>query len=585
MTAPATSGKDAIRQSRKGLSLCGEPLSRLLGWIAAYAILAWLTRAYFMADTVDYVAAVYLHDRGVNYLFWDFRHLFWRPLGWTLLHLLGPWMSSFTGGEPRIAVLYIFLALDYLSGLASVFLLRDLLRRFQLPAWTIEFSSFAFVFSFAFLNFIHAGTSYIPGLMFLLLGICLIVHSSEVRSSEPGFSPYLQAAAALSLALSVCMWFPYVFAVPGALTLPLFYRNPRPRPWSDVLRSTVLCLVFGLVAYGLVLAHLHIYSPTGARGWINQGASSVAGVQGVSRAIFGFVHSFIDLGKDGVLVKRYMLHDPYNPVALRDLARFSLGKLALFYIALLAVILQLARSQAGRSIIAISAVSAGPVLIFAVFWFGGDIERYLPLYPVFFLALASALAEDRKGIVKVLAVAFLALAVVSNVLALSRQKLDHQQQMVVDRIQPLLPLLKPSSRVVEVDIHDDLVNFSRSYPLNPINRNAELSNYPLLNPGTPQTRHWRPDFAARVTATWNDRGDVWLSRRLLASSPKADWDWIENSDPNVRWKDLPAFFSQFDVGPAVGGEDGFSMLLPTPKNQGLVAALRPTVLAQREMEK
>jgi hypothetical protein len=569
MTA-ATSEKGPITQNHKDLSLFGESLPRLFGWIAAYTILALLTRAYFMADTVDYVSAVYLHDRGVNYLFWDFRHLFWRPLGWILLHLFGSWTSSFTGNEPRIAVLYIFMALDWLSGIISLFSLRFMLRRFQLPQWSIEISSLGFVVSFAFLNFIHAGTSYVPGLMFLLLGMCLIV-----RATEPGVPRYLHAAAALSLALSVCMWFPYAFAVPGALALPLFYRNPSPRPWSTVLRSTVLCLVFGVVAYGSVLADLHIYSLAGARGWISQGASSVAGVHGVSRVIFGFAHSFIDLGNDGVLVKRYMLHDPYNPVTLRDLARLSLGKLAFFYLVLFVIILQFARSGAGRNILAIFAVSAGPVLIFAVFWFGGDIERYLPLYPVVFLVVAFALANDRKGLVRIPFVAFLALAVGSNIFALSRQKLDHEQQMVVDRIQPLIPLLKPSSRVVEVDIHDGLVNFSRSFPLDPINRNAELSNYPLLNPGTPQTKHWRSDFAVRVRRTWNTGGDIWLSRRLLAYTPRADWDWIENSDPNLHWKDLPTFFSQFDVGPAVGGEDGFSLLLPTLKNQALVAPLLP----------
>jgi len=102
----------------------------------------------------------------------------------------------------------------------------------------------------------------------------------------------------------------------------------------------------------------------------------VAGVRGVRRTIFGFAHSFIDLGKDGVLFKRFLLHDPYNPVSLRQLVRLSLWKLALFYAVVLAIATRLARS--GRSnVLAICALSAGPVLVFAVFWFGGDIERYL----------------------------------------------------------------------------------------------------------------------------------------------------------------------------------------------------------------
>lgn len=82
------------------------------------------------------------------------------------------------------------------------------------------------------------------------------------------------------------------------------------------------------------------------------------------------------------------MDDPYNPVPLGDLLRFSLWKLALFYAALAALVVQLARSPMGRRALALLAVCGAPVLGFAVFWQGGDIERYLPLYPMLFLALA-----------------------------------------------------------------------------------------------------------------------------------------------------------------------------------------------------
>lgn len=546
-----------------------EPSYGYVGWTLVYAILAWLTGSYFMADTVDYVSSVYLHDRGINYVFWDFRHLFWRPLGWVLLHLLGPLLTPVSGGVPRVAVLYIFIALNLVCGLVSLFLLRAFLRRFQNPRWTVEFASIAFVFSLAFLNYIHAGTSYIPGLMFLLLGLCLIT-----RSADPGAFRYVKYGAALSLAVSVCLWFPYAFAVPGSLALPLFYPDRSSQRLPQMVRSTIVCLCAGILAYAVVLAHQHIYTIQAILHWVGQGASSVAGVRGFNRAIFGLTHSFIDLGKDGALFKRFLLHDTYNPVSLRQLLRLSLWKIALFYTLLLAAALQLLCSSRGRNVLAICACMAGPVVVFALLWFGGDIERYLPLYPAFFLAITCAIANDRRGLTKVITAVFLVAAIASNVAALSRYTLRHQQQLVVDRIDPLLPMFKPGSRIVVVDIHDEVVNFSRSFPLNPVNRRSQPLEYALLNPGTPQTRHWRQDFAARVLATWDLHGDIWISQRLLAARPEGSWGWIENSDPNVEWQDLDALFPQFDFGPSAGGNDGFLLLLPTQKNLAIIDSLQ-----------
>jgi len=537
-------------------------------WILLYAVLTCVTGAYFMADTVDYVAAVYQYDHGINFVFWDFRHLFWRPLGWVLLHLVNPFLSAGARSEPRMTVIYIFLMLNWIAGLFSLFLLRALLRRFC-TRWTVEFSSVMFLFSFAFLNYVHSGSSYIPGLMFLLLGLYFLS-----RCVEPENSNSFQYWGPLSLAISVCLWFPYAFAVPGALVLPLFSPDRNLQRWPLVLRTSTICVLAGMVAYGGVLAHQGIYTVTGTIHWVGQGATSVAGVRGFNRAVFGFAHSFIDMGRDGVLFKRFLLHDPYNPVSLAQLIRLSLWKLAVFYVTLLTILVHLKRSGKTNAL-AIATISAAPVLVFALFWFGGDIERYLPLYPAFFLAFGCAIEDAHHAWIKALAIVLLLTMVVSNWLALSRHRLQQQQRVVEERVQPLLALLKPSSRVVEVDIHDDLVNFSRSFPRNPINRNSQFHGYPLLNPGTPQVRHWRENFADIVQKTWEAHGDVWISQRVLATAPRANWDWIEKADPNLTWNIVHDFFSPFDFGTASGGSDGFLLLLPTDKNRAIVTSLRP----------
>ncbi len=563
---PSSAGQSARRVDDR------ETFVSVAGWTLAYAVLAWFTRAYFMADTVDYVSAVYLHDQGINYVFWDFRHLFWRPLGWLLLHLFGGLLTPVSGGVPRIAVLYLFITINLVSGLVSLFLLRDLLRRFQNPAWAIEFASLAFIWSYAFLNYVHAGTPYIPGLMFLLLGLAL-----TARTAATEVSNYLLYGAALSLTVSVCMWFPYAFSVPGALALPLFYPG-RHKQWRLVARSTVICFIAGIVAYAVVLAHQRIYTVPAALQWIGQGASSVAGVRGAKRAVFGFAHSFIDLGNDGVLFKRFLLHDPYNPVSFRQLLLLaSLWKMAFFYLLLLAIGLRLSTSARGRNVLAISAAIAGPVVLFALCWFGGDIERYLPLYPAFFLALTCAVAEDQRGFTRLIAATFVVIAIATNLASLSRSTLRRQEQIVTERLDPLLPVFKPGSRIVVVDIHDEIVNFARSFPLNPVNRRSQPLEYALLNPGTPQTKHWRQDFAQRVLTTWNSHGDIWLSKRLLAPAPQNDWGWIEHSDPNVSWNDLHTLFPQFDYGESAGGGDGFLLLLPTQRSLAIIDSLQSGV--------
>src|SRR6267143_4208635 len=89
-----------------------------LMWTVAYALVSYFTGAYFMADTVDYAAAASGHEVGTISTFWEFGHLFWRPLGWALLHTLGPWIRYLTGPNPRIEMTHIFIALNWIAGLA-----------------------------------------------------------------------------------------------------------------------------------------------------------------------------------------------------------------------------------------------------------------------------------------------------------------------------------------------------------------------------------------------------------------------------------------------------------------------------------
>jgi len=94
-----------------------------------------------------------------------------------------------------------------------------------------------------------------------------------------------------------------------------------------------------------------------------------------------------------------------------------------------------------------------------------------------------------------------------------------------------------------------------------------LPVYSFLSLNVPETGEWRRDFSSKALETWSAGGDVWFSRRLLAERPRADWNWVEGADPRLRWADLPAFFTRLETGEALGGGDGFVLLLRTPRNE------------------
>jgi hypothetical protein len=123
---------------------------------------------------------------------------------------------------------------------------------------------------------------------------------------------------------------------------------------------------------------------------------------------------------------------------------------------------------------------------------------------------------------------------VSNLAVTSKFALINQRKLIATRLQDLLPKLAPNSRIVVLDIHDEVVNFARTFPLDPINREHRGVFYPAINSGTAQSCHWQKDLATAASTVWKNEGDVWISKRLLEETPHRDWVWAEGADPCVR---------------------------------------------------
>ena len=526
-----------------------------------------LTNAHFMADTGGYVVSILafagiseyvvenpvVRDYRSENSFWDFGHLLWRPLGLLLFKLLRPISSVVVGSDPAYNVLFLLMSVNFVAGLLSAVLLYALIRTITGQPWLAVFVAVCFILSHGFLNFTQTGSAYIAGLGFLIAGLYLLL------KDKGDLSPRSAILGGLACAAAIILWFPYVLVIPAVIVAPVVLFG-----WGEVRKQSVVYagvtfLAAAAIAYLAVMREVGINGPSDLRDWVTASSHGVR-THGFARMVFGFARSFIHLGNDGVLFKRFLLHDPFNPVTVFDLVRLSLWKLTLFYLALGSVVISLF-AFTGRRVLALLILTAAPLLLFAIWFDGGAVERYLPLYPLIFIAFAWILASSQvPRVLKIAPIMFFGFAVLVNLGAMARMVLDKQNQRTLERLQPIVRQLGSNSWLVTTHLQDDLVNFQASFPFEPVNRHNNYHIYPLVVVNSDQALRWREEFAAHTLETWAKGGDVWLSTRLFSAKPEAGWNWIEGDDPRVPWNDLHSFFAQLQTCGVTSGADGFVQL-------------------------
>ncbi len=418
--------------------------------VGAYVLATLFTDAFNLADSVGYAGSV------VNSRLLEFGHLLWRPLGWVLLKVFGPVTGLFVGPDPLANANLILIAINWIAGLMSVILMFKLVMIVSKRRWVANTVAIGLIFSQGFLNYAQSGTAYIPGLALLLLGLYIMVKGAE----KPERAWRTALFAGLALAGAAGMWLQYVWSIPAALAAPLFLYGFNKQQFRLVFQG---CVAFGLImvlTFAAAGAAGGIYTISGFKDWVVSTSGYLTGLNGLPRVIFGLARSMINMGNDGPLFKAYLVHDPFNPVSIMDLLRVSLWKLALFYIFLGAVLFNLLRSSQGRRIFGLFVLNATPVVAFALFWDGSAVERYLLIYPLIFIALAYSLSSARSiRWFNYAALAFVAVAAVSNIAAMAKPVQQQRQQDVVARISELEPMLRPASRVATVNQQDEGMGF------------------------------------------------------------------------------------------------------------------------------
>jgi hypothetical protein len=147
-------------------------------------------------------------------------------------------------------------------------------------------------------------------------------------------------SAGLALGAAICFRFPYILVVPGVVLAPLGLSGwSRERLWC-VVRIGAAAGGLTALAYGAALLSMNITDAAGFRAWMAKSSHGVV-TGGAARMVFGLARSFLFMGEDGVLFKRFLLKDPYNPVSFLDLVHLSLWKFLFFYLAMLALVVNL----------------------------------------------------------------------------------------------------------------------------------------------------------------------------------------------------------------------------------------------------
>ena len=536
------------------------------------ALVLLFTESAYLGDTGRYVAEIMNHRAHVfpssQDPFWDFGHPAWRPLVNLLFDGAGRTIQNVRGGNASQALAWLMIAINIVATLAAVFFLWLFLERHtnSLAAWV---ASAAFLCTNALLDFSRSGSPYVPGLACVIVTLWL-TQLAAARQSEGAFVP--AAFAGLSLGAAVVLWVPYIFSIPAVLLYAVFgLRYPARRERLKLAAPIVIfCGLSIAVTYGLVMQQRQIRSFAGLKSWIVSANNEASQTDRLKRAVSGVPRSFLDLGDDTLLLKRYVFHDPYTRVGLVQIL-FAAGtlKLLLFYLYAGAMVWVLWRQPEERGILLLLAVAALSVLVFAVILFEpGGPEKYMPAYPFFFLAAAGALQAGGgtyRTVRWLMAVFLVAVLCAGNIYAKAGGRRTEAYRAFLERKQSLDAQARRGDMVAVISFWDPLYRIPALRLLDS-QAQPDFWVYDVIEIASTRAFHWRREFAAQALARWSQGKQVWLSTRLLADTPLPEWKWVEGDTGRVKWSDVRDFFRSLEVRSRVGGADGFVLLTDGPRN-------------------
>lgn len=539
--------------------------------LLAVAAVSLLTQPPDYIDTFNYATHVVNHGRmpAAKDPFWEFGHVMWRPIGLLFWRTLP--VQHFSP-EPVFQVAWAMILLNAASVLICTVFLYLLFLRLTQTVWIAGFTAFAFIASRAVLDYVLTGMAYTAGITLQIASFYLLflaIQDNRLTTSRAWLSGILAGA-------SVCLWFPYSFTLTGFLVFGFLWGQGKNRPEMGA-RARFLAMWVAAIAVMLAVCYIPvvefrgIHNLTELRAWISASRYGINPTSGGLRAAMAFPRSFVWMGDAGVLFKRFLFDSGGSRLALLPSLLNGIWKLALVYGVLALLAYYLMRTPAGRKLMVCLFVTAIPTMIFAIFLFDpAPPIRYIALYPLLFFGLAWVVSEERNSTLRrVVLPGFCLMIGAINLVGMSRFYSDTDFTQAHIRLEALNEHVAPPDRVLILALQDDANRLANNKPFDPVSRNRPLL-WAVIPLGTDNLRIWRSMAAEAILETWGEGGRVWLSKRMLAPTPRADWRWVEGDDYRITWAEIPRYFRQFEVAHDFGGDDGFVELVRSSQNEMLL---------------
>ena len=500
--------------------------------VVALAV-AGLSRSPFAADGFEYAKQVAATTEPLSRRMLEPGHLLWRPLAYALT----PGARSIVPWEMRVREVQRVMArtsmIFAITGIVAFGVVASHLAGAGLAALI---GTMLFAATAGLLTFIDAPTSYIPGLACVTLSLAL--------AWRRGPGAWIGAAAGGAiLGLGGLLWLPYALVFPavaiGAVLVAADWR-------VGFRRAAILTLTCSVVFIGILWAtawHVGIETPAQALQWIG-GSSHGIERRGIVTAAVGAVRGIAWVGDGPRILKRYLAHDPYNPVQAVELLRlwFWPAALALGIAACTTLVLALRRPDSRRMLL-LALIAVVPVGFLAIIWSGPEIERYLPALPFLILpvvvALGFALESRDRRTIALAGLAPLGVVALVNLVMLSAPLANARAAAQDARLGCLGPALTERDLIL-VPHQADPLRHSSEVDLDHLPRRAgtEVRSFLPARPWHGRNYDWSEALARTADSVRREGGRAFIPSYVLEESPPALADWIEGEYRPGSWREV-----------------------------------------------
>jgi len=548
--------------------------------LGLFVVLDLATVPGLIGDTLVYVGQMITYSQGgpgaSPSLLWEFGHLLWRPLGYALWKLAMPLLAWWFAGNPILEITAVLFAINFVFGAILAGLVFAICRRLGLETGRAFAVTAGILVSNAFLNWVHSGSAYVPGLAFSVAGIWLLVKAAQ----EPKYRTTCSILSGGALALSFGIWFPFILSVPAALLLALLAGIASDDESAPAIRArirvaglaAVAAAVLGIVVFATGAAICHISSVSEFKQWVINSGHGVSQERSLVRFPSGITRTFLYLGDEGTVLKRFVFGDPYAPVRWIDLLGAGLWKVGLVFVSFCVLFWNLLRTREGRPALGVVLAGMLPTIAFAILLFEtSGSERYFPFYPALLVGICIALRQRTARSAHLMLAAFLVIMILVNLKAFAWD-LRGYTKASSERFSLVHNHTRHGGVALILSFRDPLSTYFQRSPFRPENQVNALPLYHVIDPELLSAGTWRSGTSCRVLQAWTAGGDAWMSKRLVAPRPQPDWQWVENDRNSIRWTGLYDFFARFDIDENMGGSDGFLRMARDAKNQALLQA-------------